>query len=481
MAYGFRMFGLAAALLLLAGCVTDSQHNEAMAEIDAFWQEKNANLVATEGRRIVKVGNRDAFVAIQRAAQRLGMIVEDLDRPAGFLLASSTAPTPLTHDEWKIVQDNDTDEMREVIGEVIGAASWFVDLDPTGKEVLAHVVVSEAGEGTEISVNIRLRGTRATVDRDRRLQPPPTAMRIGLEKFWKIFEEEVGQELVLAPNPPDGETQGGDQPPKPEPVTRINGLDNPDGVAVIIGNRTYGDDLPQVTYAHNDADAMVKFVVGSLGFREGNVIDLRDASLVEMQAVLGNEKSHRGKLWQWVRPRESDVVVFYSGHGVPGVHDKRQYLLPVKSDPNVAEIGGFSLQTLYANLAKLEARSVKVYLDTCFSGESPGGSLLPKFSGLVIPTELETTLTVLTAARNDQLASWDDEARLGLFTRYLLEALGGEADDSRYGQRDGRVTLQEVKGYLDREMTYVARRRYGREQNATASGNMQDILAKLPK
>ena len=117
MAYGFRMFGLAAALLLLAGCVTDSQHNEAMAEIDAFWQEKNANLVATEGRRIVKVGNRDAFVAIQRAAQRLGMIVEDLDRPAGFLLASSTAPTPLTHDEWKIVQDNDTDEMREVIGE----------------------------------------------------------------------------------------------------------------------------------------------------------------------------------------------------------------------------------------------------------------------------------------------------------------------------------------------------------------------------
>ena len=478
MAYGLRIFCLVGALLLLAGCVTDSQHNEAIEKIDAFWKEKNDKLVATEGRRIVQATQREAFIAVQRSAQRLGMIVENQDRDTGFLLSSSAAPTPLTQDEWKIVQENDTDEMRTVIGEVIGAASWFVDLDPTGKEVLANVLVNETAEGTEVSLGIRLRSTRSTVDRDRRLQPPPTAMRIGLEKFWRAFEEEIGQKPALATTMPSVPMP--DESPEPRPA-EPNGVENPDGVAVIIGNRTYMGDIPEVTFAHNDADAMRRFIIGTLGYREGNVIDLRDASLVDLNKVFGNEKSHRGQLWRWVRPRDSDVVVYYSGHGVPGTHDRRQYMLPVNSDPNSPEIGGYALETLYRNLSQLDARSVRIYLDTCFSGESQGGSLLKNLSGLAIPAALETQLTVLTAARNEQVASWDEESRQGLFTRFLLEGLQGKADDARYGRRDGRVTLQEIKGYLDREMTYLARRRYGRDQNATVRGNLEEILSTLPR
>lgn len=33
------------------------------------------------------------------------------------------------------------------------------------------------------------------------------------------------------------------------------GADNPNGIAVIIGNRTYGGGLPPAEYAHNDANA----------------------------------------------------------------------------------------------------------------------------------------------------------------------------------------------------------------------------------
>ena len=51
------------------------------------------------------------------------------------------------------------------------------------------------------------------------------------------------------------------------------------GVAVIIGNKAYQDDrVPDVDYAHNDADAFYKFVVGPLGFSSDNVVDLRDAT-----------------------------------------------------------------------------------------------------------------------------------------------------------------------------------------------------------
>ena len=76
--------------------------------------------------------------------------------------------------------------------------------------------------------------------------------------------------------------------------------------------------LPTVDFAHNDADAMKRYVVEALGYRPGDIIDLRDATKIQIDAVLGNRETHKGKLYNWVRAGRPDVVVFYSGHGVPG-------------------------------------------------------------------------------------------------------------------------------------------------------------------
>ncbi len=92
---------------------------------------------------------------------------------------------------------------------------------------------------------------------------------------------------------------------------------NPDGVAVIIGNKTYQGDIPAVDYAHNDADAIRRYVLDVLGYDPENIIDLRDASKAEMEAAFGNDKNPKGRLWQYLDPKGgSDVLVYYSGHGV---------------------------------------------------------------------------------------------------------------------------------------------------------------------
>jgi TPR repeat protein len=267
----------------------------------------------------------------------------------------------------------------------------------------------------------------------------------------------------------------------PAPVTPPRtSTANKHAVAVILGNRDYGDPVPDVDYATNDADAMRRFVVEQLGYRDGNIIDLRDAGQAELIATFGNEKNHHGKLWQLVRASKSDVTVFYSGHGVPGLRDKKGYLLPVDADPDAVELNGYPLDDLLNNLAKINARSMTVYLDACFSGESAKGMLIQAVSGLSVEPRMPATssgMTVITAATGDQVASWDKKAKHGLFTKHLLDALTGAADKGDYGNGDGKVTVGEVKRYLDDEMTYAAQRNYGRVQTATIKGDADTVLA----
>ena len=54
---------------------------------------------------------------------------------------------------------------------------------------------------------------------------------------------------------------------------------NPHGLAVIIGNRTYGhSDVPPVDYAHRDAEAFRRYVLDVLGYDPRNVIHIEDAT-----------------------------------------------------------------------------------------------------------------------------------------------------------------------------------------------------------
>jgi len=252
---------------------------------------------------------------------------------------------------------------------------------------------------------------------------------------------------------------------------------NPDAVAVIIGNRNYEGRVPNVEYAHRDADAVRSYIVDILGYDADNIIDLRDATKAQLETTFGNFQSHKGKLWRYIDPDGgSDITIFYSGHGVPGQSDGRGYLLPSNANPDTAELNGYPIDLLYENLGKLQARSVTVILDACFSGDSPQGMLIRSASPVFVKSEMPQTaqgMTVLTAASGSQLASWDDEAGHGLFTRHLMDAVYGAGD----GNGDGRITAGEVKEYLDKKMTRAARREFGREQDASLTGSPDVVLA----
>jgi len=259
---------------------------------------------------------------------------------------------------------------------------------------------------------------------------------------------------------------------------------NQDAVAVIIGNRNYEQQkqgVPNVNYAHNDADLLRRYVIEGLGYREGNVIDLRDATQSSLISTFGTKDNPRGKLSDWVRPGKSDVFVYYSGHGAPSLADGKGYLLPVDADPQRIDLVGYPLETLFANLGKIPAKSLTVIIDACFSGNSQTGMVIKNASPAILKVvEMNAALpnaTVITAAGVSEVASWDEESKHGLFTRYFLEGVTGKADTAIFGNKDGKITLGELKNYLYSEVAYMARRLYGREQHPQVVGRDEQVLA----
>jgi hypothetical protein len=112
---------------------------------------------------------------------------------------------------------------------------------------------------------------------------------------------------------------------------------------------------------------------------------------------------------------------------------------------------------------------VTVVLEACFSGASEGGSVIPNASPIYLKarqTEVPANITVIAAGGANQIASWERDKSSGLFTKYFLKGMSGEAERPPTGNGDGVVGYDELGAYLKETLTYFARRYYGRDQTA---------------
>jgi TPR repeat protein len=255
--------------------------------------------------------------------------------------------------------------------------------------------------------------------------------------------------------------------------------EKPNDIAVIIGNADYmkqGRDIPNIIPAYADAAGFKKWVSNSKGVRAGNIIHLSDATGSQMESVFGNERSHKGQLFNWTKPGISNVYIYYAGHGAPAGDGEGAFLVPTDADSATLELTSFRLSTLYKNLEKLPAKSITVVLESCFSGASQNGSVVSRTSGILVTPKVPSApqnLTVISAGRSNQIASWEQDSSHSLFTKFFLKGMSGEADVAPYGDGDGEVNYDELGKYLDGTMTYFARRYYGRDQNAQIVQSVQ--------
>lgn len=252
-------------------------------------------------------------------------------------------------------------------------------------------------------------------------------------------------------------------------------MDRPDDIAVVIGVKEYEHpDVPDVEYGVRDAQTMKKYLTRTLGFREENIIYVENAGGSDMTRIFGTASSPKGQLYDWVKPGQSDVFVYYSGHGAPNPESGDAYFIPSDTNPNYLSQNGYPVNQLYQNLGILPAASVTVVLEACFSGVSDGGAVVSGISPAVLNVEnpivgMEHGLA-FTAGAADQVSTWYNEKQHGLFTYYFLNGLRGAADTNS----DRSVTASEMESYLTNEVPYRAQRMHSRKQTPQVVGQNKD-------
>jgi uncharacterized caspase-like protein len=179
----------------------------------------------------------------------------------------------------------------------------------------------------------------------------------------------------------------------------------------------------------------------------------------------------------WLSKRvnnQSEIIVYYAGHGVPDLKTDNPYIVPYDGDPNYPSITGYSLERLYSELAKLQVKKVTIFIDACFSGGTRNNQMLladarPININFKNPESISENMNVFAASSGNEISSSYPEKSHGLFTYFLLKGMRGDADKNN----DGIITIGEMENYLIQNISTTARK-LDREQNPKVYSNLKE-------
>lgn len=241
-----------------------------------------------------------------------------------------------------------------------------------------------------------------------------------------------------------------------------NPTNNTKTVALVIANENYSK-VVEVEAARHDGEIFAKYCQETLGIPENQVLLYHDATYGELLSAINKLRNTVKALGD-----DTNVILYYAGHGVPDERTNDAYMMPVDADPLVMATA-YPLKTLYKELGDMGAKNVMVFMDACFSGANRGEGMLTKARGIsLVPKKAdpEGNMFILSAASGNETAIPYKEKNHGLFTYYLLKKL----QDSK-----GNVSLKDLSEYVTKEVFSVSSMKLDKPQNPTmtASGELQ--------
>ena len=239
-----------------------------------------------------------------------------------------------------------------------------------------------------------------------------------------------------------------------------------------VGINEYKNPRMTLNYAKPDAASFGKLINqnGAALFKE---VELH--TLYDKEASKENILKKLDELALKVHP-EDVFVFYYAGHG--SMVDDRFYFIPTES-VRLYDLASLKKDAIEANILQEELKNIKalkqlIIMDACQSGGSvellaARGAAEEK---AIAQLSRSAGIHVMASAGSEQFATEFAELGHGLFTYTLITALQGAADGA---PKDGKVTIYELKSYLDDQVPELTRKLKGKPQYPYTFSRGQDF------
>ncbi len=236
---------------------------------------------------------------------------------------------------------------------------------------------------------------------------------------------------------------------------------NTNTFALIIANENYRRVSP-VPFANNDGASFRKYCVQVFGIPEENIVFVKDAGLTDMIDAIDDIKQKEAAY------SDLNLLVYYSGHGVPDGDSHEQYLLPVDARPENLSTA-YKLSKFYAELSSGKPNAITVFIDACFSGAKKDGTIMDMAArGAVVKAKQEAptnNMVIFSACSGTETAYPYINEKHGLFTFYLLKKL----------QEDkGKSTYKALADYISTNVKQQSNKQYRKLQSPTVQSLMPE-------
>ena len=244
---------------------------------------------------------------------------------------------------------------------------------------------------------------------------------------------------------------------------------NNNAIALIVGVADY-EKTAGAEYADRDALVFYDYANFKLGIPQDRIQILINDKADEVGMLSGINTW----LKRSVRQGESDVYIFFAGHGLASDDGDTAYLIPYDGAPDFLERTAISRDEVFREVSSVNPRSVTVFLDTCYSGDTRGETRLTAGRPLTIKLReqsLPKGFTVLAAAGGDQIAKPLKEARHGMFSYFLMKGMEGGADSNS----DNQITARELHTYVRKNVVQQS----GGSQVPELQGDGERVLVRF--
>lgn len=258
---------------------------------------------------------------------------------------------------------------------------------------------------------------------------------------------------------------------------------DPNKWALIVGIEDYAH-LPDAEYARKDALVVKEYFNRILGVPEANIILLmdNDATKARIESYIYDYLPRNLK-------KESQLYVYFAGHGAPDVKKGNAYLVPYDGDTRFLTSTGYQLKKFYTDLDKIGNGHTYIFLDACFSGiASRAAEMLAKGMRPALIHVEDTQISRVSANHMVAISSSSagepsnayPDTEHGLFTYFLLKGLVGDADTNA----DKWLSVNEVYQYVFKNVSKQAQRMGSQQMpmiTPTISQTKNITLCRVPK